>query len=79
MVIFLMFVEYTYKMGFFTDKLIEISGVKNMKKYLINYLEKLIFIINMVTQQIYKKQIGTEISIEKTLEDLLKYWLDKIN
>lgn len=71
-----------YKMGFFTDKLIEISGVKNIEKKISDKLFRKIDIHYQhgdSTNLVKKTNWKPEISIEKTLEDLLKYWLDKIN
>jgi nucleoside-diphosphate-sugar epimerase len=69
-------------MEFFTDKLIEISGLKNVKKEVSVDMYRPIDIhyqhgdsSNLITLTHWKPKI----KIEKTLEDLLQYWLQKIS
>lgn len=69
------------KMRFFTEKLIEISGIKNIKQEISPQLYRPIDIhyqhgdsSNLVELTNWK----ADYKIEQTLEDLLKYWLDKI-
>jgi GDPmannose 4,6-dehydratase len=74
--------ETPHKMGFFTDKLIEFSGVKNIEKEVSPDLYRPIDIHyqNGDTREL-KDMTGWEptISIDETLEDLLEYWLKKID
>lgn len=70
-----------FKMRFFTEKLIEISGIKNIKQEICPLLYRPIDIhyqhgdsSNLVELTNWKPNY----KIEQTLEDLLKYWLDKI-
>jgi GDPmannose 4,6-dehydratase len=70
-----------FKMRFFTEKLIEISGIKNIKQEICPLLYRPIDIhyqhgdsSNLVELTNWKANY----KIEQTLEDLLKYWLDKI-
>jgi GDPmannose 4,6-dehydratase len=74
--------ETPNKMEFFTDKLIEISGLKNVKKEVSVDMYRPIDIhyqhgdsSNLITLTHWKPKI----KIEKTLEDLLQYWLQKIS
>ena len=69
------------KMQFFTDKLIEISGLKNVKQEVyekfwrphdIHYQHGDASNLNEITN------FSEKYVIEQTLEDLLKYWIDKI-
>ena len=69
------------KMQFFTDKLIEISGLKNVKQEVyekfwrphdIHYQHGDASNLNEITN------FSEQYVIEQTLEDLLKYWIDKI-
>jgi len=70
------------KMQFFTDKLIELSGLKNVKQEIHKpfWRPHEIFYqhgdsANLVEMTGFKE----EFNIEKTLNDLLKYWFNKIN
>mgnify|MGYP001284262520 CR=1 FL=1 len=69
------------KMQFFTDKLIEISGLKDVKQEIYDLYYRPIDIhyqhgdsSNLVELTGWKP----EIDIDQTLDDLLKYWCDKI-
>ena len=70
------------KMRFFTEKLIELSGLKNITQEICPKLYRPIDIhyqhgdsSNLVELTDWKP----EYTIEQTLSDLLKYWYDKIN
>ncbi len=70
------------KMQFFTDKLIEISGLKNVKQKIHDKFYRPIDIYYQhgdSSELINLTNWKPEIPIEQTLEDLLKYWLNKIN
>ena len=69
------------KMRFFTEKLIEISGLKDVEQEISPKLYRPIDIHYQhgdSTNLVEKTGWVPKIPIEKTLEDLLKYWLDKI-
>lgn len=70
------------KMQYFADKLIEISGLKNVEQKIHAPFYRPIDIHyqhgdseNLVNLTGWKPEVG----IEQTLEDLLRYWCDKIN
>ena len=69
------------KMQFFTDKLIEISKLKNVEQKI---YEKFYRPIDIDYQHGDSSEFTEitgwkpKINIEKTLEDLLNYWLSKI-
>jgi len=70
------------KMQYFTDKLIEISGLKNVRQEICPKLYRPIDIhyqhgdsSNLVELTGWKPTL----KIDQTLEDLLKYWCNKIN
>ncbi len=70
------------KMQFFTDKLIEISGLKDVQQKISEDLYRPIDIhyqhgdsSNLVEKTNWKMKID----IEKTLSDLLEYWVNKIS
>ena len=71
-----------HKMQFFTDKLIEISGLNNVKQKI---YDKFYRPIDIHYQHGDSSELMNltgwkpEIPIEKTLEDLLNYWIKKIN
>lgn len=69
------------KMGFFTDKLVEISGLKNVKKEINPDFYRPIDIHYQhgdSSELVRDTEWSTSYSIEQTLSDLLKYWCDKI-
>ena len=69
------------KMRVFTEKLIEISGLKNVIQEVSPKLFRPIDIHYQhgdSTNLVEKTGWVPNIPIEKTLEDLLKYWIDKI-
>lgn len=69
------------KMRFFTEKLIEISGLKNIKQKISSKFYRKIDIDYQHgdCENLKKKtKWKPEIKIERTLEDLFKYWFDKI-
>lgn len=69
------------KMRFFTDKLIEISGLSDVIQKISPDLFRPIDIHYQhgdASNLIEKTGWEPEVSIEQTLDDLLKYWLDKI-
>lgn len=70
------------KMQFFTDKLIEISGLKNVEQKINPEFYRPIDIhyqhgdsSNLVEKTNWKPKI----SIDQTLDDLLQYWVNKLN
>ena len=70
------------KMQFFTDKLIEISNLKDVKQKIHDPFYRPIDIAYQHGDSTELKELtGWEpkIPIEKTLEDLLEYWVNKIN
>ncbi len=70
------------KMQFFTDKLIEISKLKDVKQKIHDKFYRPIDIYYQHGDSTELKNLtGWEpkIPIEKTLEDLLEYWVNKIN
>jgi GDP-mannose 4,6-dehydratase len=69
------------KMEFFTDKLIEISGLKGVEKKVSDKLYRPIDIqvqIGDTTRLREKTGWRTEIPIEQTLTDLYRYWVKKL-
>jgi GDPmannose 4,6-dehydratase len=69
------------KMIFFTDELIKISGLKKItKKISAKYYRKIDIDYQHGDSKNLKEKTGWEpqIKIEKTLEDLYRYWFDKI-
>jgi len=69
------------KMQFFTDKLIEISGLKNVKQKIHEPFYRPIDIHYQHGDSQELTDLTSwqpSISIEQTLDDLLKYWCDKI-
>ena len=65
---------------FFTDKLIEISGLKNVEQKIYDKYYRPIDIYYQhgdSSELVDLTNWKPEISIEQTLEDLLKYWLNK--
>jgi len=74
--------DIPHKMQFFTDKLIELSNLSEVKQQINPAFYRPIDIhyqhgdsSDLTTLTGWK----SEISIEQTLDDLLKYWCDKIN
>ena len=70
------------KMQFFTDKLIEISKLKDVNQKIHDPFYRPIDIYYQHGDSTELKDLtGWEpkIPIEKTLEDLLEYWVNKIN
>ena len=70
------------KMQFFTDKLIEISGLKGVEKQVSKELYRPIDIqvqIGDTTQLKLKTGWVPEIPIEQTLTDLFEYWVRKLS
>jgi GDP-D-mannose dehydratase len=80
---FLMFVARCLaKCSFFTDKLIEISGLKDIKQEVSPQLFRPIDIHYQhgdASNLVEKTGWEPKIDIEKTLGDLLKYWVEKLN
>lgn len=74
--------EQLYKMGFFADKLIELSGLSGVEKVVDQELYRPID-IQVQIPDTSKLRTLTEwtlqIPIEKTLKDLLDYWLKKLS
>jgi len=69
------------KMQYFTDKLIEISGLKGVEQTIHAPFYRPIDIHYQHGDSSNLKNMTDwrpEISIENTLEDLLRYWCDKI-
>jgi GDPmannose 4,6-dehydratase len=74
--------DIPHKMQFFTDKLIELSGVKSIVKEVSSDLYRPIDIHYQHGDSSNLTEItnwSPTIPIEKTLEDLLKYWIKKIS
>ena len=74
--------DIPHKMEFFTDKLIELSGVKSIVKEVSSDLYRPIDIHYQHGDSSNLTEItnwSPTIPIEKTLEDLLKYWIKKIS
>ena len=70
------------KMQYFTDKLVEISGLSNVEQVIHQPFYRPIDIHYQHGDSTnLKKDTGWKpsISIDKTLEDLLNYWVEKIN
>jgi GDP-mannose 4,6-dehydratase len=70
------------EMGYFTEKLIEISGLKDVKKEIDPDLYRPIDIHYQHGDSTNLKELTNwepRIPIEKTLEDLLEYWRNKIS
>lgn len=71
-----------HKMGFFTNKLIEISGLKDVKKEINPQFYRPIDIHYQhgdSTELVRDTEWSASYSIDKTLADLLQYWYDKIS
>ena len=69
------------KMQYFADKLIEISGLENIEQKIHDPFYRPIDIHYQHGDSDNLKELTgwtPEISIDQTLEDLLKYWCDKI-
>ncbi len=69
------------KMSFFTDSLIELSGIDIEKKVSEKYFRPIDIYYQAADCSKLKSLTGwkAEIPIEETLQDLLNYWLKKIN
>jgi GDP-4-dehydro-6-deoxy-D-mannose reductase len=70
------------EMGFFTDKLIELSGLHGVtKERNMNYYRKEDIQVQIGSTEKLKNTIDwtPEIPIERTLQDLLNYWLEKLH
>ena len=69
------------KMKFFTDELIKISKIKNLKKEISpKYYRKIDIDYQHGDSRnlVEKTKWSPRIEIKKTLEDLYRYWFDKI-
>lgn len=70
------------KMAFFTDTLIKLSGLKNVEKEISDkFYRKIDIAYQAGNSERLKTATGWEekIPIEKTLDDLLQYWIKKIS
>jgi len=70
-----------HKMQFFTDELIRLSGIKNIVQKIHRPFYRPIDIqvqIGDITRLTNIINWKTEVSLEKTLSDLLKYWIKKL-
>jgi nucleoside-diphosphate-sugar epimerase len=73
--------EQLYKMGYFTDKLIEISGLTGVEKVIDDKLYRPIDILVQIPDTTkLRTQTGWEpkIPIDQTLKDLLDWWIKKL-
>jgi len=72
--------ENIREMGFYTDKLIEISGLKVRKRVDPKFYRPIDIKIQTADTTKLKKAINwkPEISIDKTLKDLFNYWMKKL-
>lgn len=71
-----------HKMGFFTDKLIELSGLKDIQKEINPQFYRPIDIHYQhgdSTELTRDAEWSASYSIDRTLADLLQYWYDKIS
>ncbi len=71
---------YKHKMEFFTDKLIELSGLTNIEKVIDEKLYRPIDILHQAgdTNELFQLTGWSPIfKIEQTLQDLLNYWIKK--
>ena len=74
--------ETPRKMQFFTDKLIEISGLKDVKQEVHQPFwrpHEIYYQHGDSSNLIEITGFKEKYNIENTLEDLLKYWIDKIS
>ncbi|HBE01949.1 MAG: hypothetical protein A2096_08925 [Spirochaetes bacterium GWF1_41_5] len=75
-------IKNVHKMEYFTDKLIEISGLKDVKKEISKELYRPVDIqIQVGDTESIKNKTGwkPETNIDQTLSDLFNYWVRKIN
>lgn len=71
-----------YKMGYFTDQLIEISGLNGIKKEVDpRFYRKIDIQVQIPDTKKIRELTGwePEIPLKKTLQDLFQYWINKIS
>lgn len=71
-----------YKMGYFTDQLIEISGLEGVKKEVDpRFYRKIDIHVQIPDTKKIRELTGwePEIPLKKTLQDLFQYWINKIS
>ena len=71
-----------YKMGYFTEKLIEISRLSNIKKVIDpGFYRKIDIQVQIPNTEKLRNLTGwkPEIPLDKTLNDLFNYWIKKLD